>query len=239
MLLNREGAGAAMDPAKTLEMKDHLEKAIALDPEYADAYHLLAFARISIEDKKGAVEAARRAVELNPRNPDYRMNLAQMYALSQQWEGALAVLKTLEKSDVPEVVDRAEDFQARVEAMREYAQRGVRVEGYSQGTQTNSPPVGLPPAEADAPPVQSSTTSRAVRFTRGKLIKVDCSAKPEAVLTVTNALKTWKLKVADTGQIVLIGAKSLGCDWTNKEVAVNFRETGAGEGTVVSLEVQE
>jgi tetratricopeptide (TPR) repeat protein len=237
MLLNREG-GDALESGKAQEMSEHLERAIALDPEYADAYYLLAFARVSAGDKAGAIAASRRAVELNPRNPDYRMNLAQMCAISQQWEAALAVLRTLEKSDDPAVVERAEDFKVHVEAMREYAQKGARVEGFSRRTETTAP-VGLPPAEADAAAVPPMPKAKEVRFTRGKLVSVDCTAKPGAVLMVTTALRTWKLTVADTGQLVLVGAKKFACNWANKEVGVNFRETAAGEGTVVSLEVQE
>jgi tetratricopeptide (TPR) repeat protein len=236
VLLNREGGGSRMDSSKADEMKGHLEKAIALDPEYADAYYLLAFALVSSDDKKGAIEAARRAVELNPRNPDYRMNLAQMYAFSQQWEGAITVLRTLAKSSDPLVVARAAQFQSQVEAMQQYAKQGAGIEVFSRRTGAVAAP--MPPAEEEEPATPPMTSARAVRFTRGKLVSVDCSAAPSALLTVATALKTWKLRVANTRQVVLIGAKSFGCDWANKNVAVNFRETGADEGSVVSLEVQ-
>jgi tetratricopeptide (TPR) repeat protein len=235
MLLNRESGGSEVESSKAKEMKVHLEKAIALDPEYADAYYLLAFARVSSDDKEGAIEAARRAVELNPRNPDYRMNLAQMYALSQQWDGALTVLRTLSKSSDPEVVARAAQFQSQVERMKEFEEQGAGIEVFSRRTRS----VEKEEAESGGPEGRAPIASaQAVRFTRGKLVSVDCTAKPSAVLTVTTALKTWKLKVANTGQLVLIGAKGFACDWSNKNVAVNFRETGVGEGTVVSLEVQ-
>lgn len=236
MLLNRESEGSEVDSSKAQEMKAHLEKAIALDPEYADAYYLLAFARVSSDDKKGAIEAAHRAVELNPRNPDYRMNLAQMYALSQQWDGAITVLRTLSKSNDPEVVARAAQFQSQVERMKEYEEQGAGIEVFSRRTRS----VEKEEAESAAPEATSAPIAgaQAVRFTRGKLISVDCTGKPSAVLTVTTPLKTWKLKVANTGQLVLIGAKAFACDWSNRNVAVNFRETGAGEGTVVSLEVR-
>ncbi len=237
MLLNRESGGTEVELSKAQEMKAHLERAIALDPEYADAYYLLAFARVSSEDKKGAIEAARRAVELNPRNPDYRMNLAQMYAFSQQWDSAVAVLRTLAKSNDQQVVARAAQFQSQVETMKQYAQQGAGIEVFSRRTRS------LETAESESSSTEEQqptpiASGRAVRFTRGKLVSVDCSAAPSALLVVTTALKSWKLKVANTGQLVLIGAKSFACDWSNRNVAVNFRETGTGEGTVVSLEVK-
>ena len=77
-----------------------------------------------------------------------------------------------------------------------------------------------------------------VRFVKGKLVNVDCSASPQAVLTVTAGAKSLKLHVHDSGHVIVIGADELSCDWKNKTLAVNYRERPDGEGDVVSLEVQ-
>jgi hypothetical protein len=37
---------------------------------------------------------------------------------------------------------------------------------------------------------------------------------------------------------VVIGADQISCDWKNQKVAVNYRQTGEGQGDIISLEVQ-
>ncbi len=77
-----------------------------------------------------------------------------------------------------------------------------------------------------------------VRFLKGKLVSVDCSAAPQAVLTVTSGARSLKLHVRDAAHVIVIGADQLSCDWKNKSLAVNYRERPDGEGDVVSVEVQ-
>jgi hypothetical protein len=75
-------------------------------------------------------------------------------------------------------------------------------------------------------------------YIKGVLVAVDCSAPPTALLTVTSGGKTWKLKVADSSRVVLIGADKFSCSWSHKNVALNFSPTSADEGKVISLELQ-
>jgi hypothetical protein len=70
------------------------------------------------------------------------------------------------------------------------------------------------------------------------LTKVDCSAAPTAVLNIAAGKKTWKMNVADRKHIVVIGADSFSCEWTNQKVSVNFRATAENEGSVLSVEIQ-
>jgi len=77
-----------------------------------------------------------------------------------------------------------------------------------------------------------------VHFIKGHLIAVDCSAAPQAVLTVGSGTKSVKVHVRDTAHMILIGVDQFSCDWKNKNVAVNYRDRGDGEGDVVSVELQ-
>jgi len=36
----------------------------------------------------------------------------------------------------------------------------------------------------------------------------------------------------------VIGADTFSCDWKDQKVAVNYRQTGEGEGDLISLELQ-
>ena len=77
-----------------------------------------------------------------------------------------------------------------------------------------------------------------LRFLKGKLMNVDCSAAPAAVLTVMSERKTWKMRVADSTHVIVIGADKFSCGWTNQRVALNYRETSDGEGNVATVEIQ-
>jgi hypothetical protein len=77
-----------------------------------------------------------------------------------------------------------------------------------------------------------------MRFLKGKIATVDCSASPGAAITLVAGGKTSKLHVKDTGHVIVIGANSFSCAWKNQSAAVNFRENGDADGDVVSIEVQ-
>ena len=76
------------------------------------------------------------------------------------------------------------------------------------------------------------------RFVKGKVVKVDCAASPEAVLSVTAGSKLLKLHVGNRKHVVVMGADEFSCAWANQSVAVNYRETAEGTGEVVSVDVQ-
>jgi hypothetical protein len=38
--------------------------------------------------------------------------------------------------------------------------------------------------------------------------------------------------------MILIGADQFSCAWNKQKVAVNYRETGADSGSIISLEIQ-
>ncbi|HTF45791.1 MAG TPA: hypothetical protein VK641_17930, partial [Terriglobales bacterium] len=76
------------------------------------------------------------------------------------------------------------------------------------------------------------------KFLKGTITAVDCSAPPSAVLTVASGTRTWKMKATDSTRMILIGADQFSCAWNKQKVAVNYRETGADSGSIVSLEIQ-
>jgi hypothetical protein len=75
-------------------------------------------------------------------------------------------------------------------------------------------------------------------FLKGKLVAVDCSTAPQAVLTVTSGAKSVKLHIRDSAHMVLIGEDQFSCDWKNRNVAVNYHKRADGDGEVFSVEMQ-
>lgn len=79
---------------------------------------------------------------------------------------------------------------------------------------------------------------RPIHYLKGKLISVDCSQPPAAVVTFSSGVKTLKLKTPDYKSLTLIGADTFSCAWANRQVSVNYKAAGLSDGDLVSLEVR-
>jgi tetratricopeptide (TPR) repeat protein len=241
LLLNEEG-GFATDPEKIAFMKKELQASIALDSSFADAYALLAFAQSSSGDHDQALASLKKAIELNPRNDSYQFNLAVMYLSQQKLDDGIALLTALQSSATPEIALRAastlREAQAVKANMLRAAESSNRTEPVRVSTNENAVRGEAGAVNHDEPTPVLIRNTEPPKFLKGKLLSVDCSAQPSALLTVLAAGKTWKMNVSDTHRAVVIGADNFNCSWTNQKIALNYREAGDGQGSVVSIELQ-
>lgn len=210
-------------------MTSELKTAIALDPDFADAYMQLAFAKARSRDIAGALVSAHKAISLNPQNQGYYFNLADLYMQDRQTDHAVTVFRALAKSSDPVIAQRASAALDEVEEI-EKATQAMRSAPLEVST-------GQAP-EASAPTDVTAGSPGGIRFLKGTIVAVDCSSSPKAVLTVSSTGKSWMMQVADTRRVLVMGADRFSCNWNKQKVAVNFRETGEGTGSVVSLEIQ-
>ena len=237
------------DPETAAAMTKELETATKLDPEFADAYSMLAFAQMNSGAKDAALQSALKAVTLNPRNEIYRYNAAQICIGAGKLDDAIKILKFLAASGGPEVAARSSQSLQDVERFKQEMQAaGSRAVIVQSGT---VPATRLAPDHPSDPQSQGETTARSevpaeaiqansspVKFLKGKLAGVDCSSASAATITVISGAKTWKLHVGDKYHVIVIGADKFSCDWKDQKVAVNYREKSEGEGDLVSLEIQ-
>ena len=89
----------------------------------------------------------------------------------------------------------------------------------------------------DRPPPPPQIDRRPIQYAKGKLISVDCSHAPAAILTVAVGAKSIKLRTPDYKALTLVGADQFSCAWTNQSVSVNYRAGAGAEGDLVSLEL--
>jgi tetratricopeptide (TPR) repeat protein len=238
LLAQKEGGLASGDSGRLAQMQKSLEKSVTLDPEFADAYAVLAFTYMAQSNYEQALKTMKKAVLLNPRDEQYAFNLAQMYLANRKADPALAILQQLKTSSNPEVVERASQSFAQAQDFKRAMQASP--ESRSQPEQ----PLASEASEASGRPTTAEPEPSApnqsppLRFLKGKITSVDCSSPPGTALTVLSGTKTWTLKVRDRGHVVLVGADSVSCAWKNQAVAVNYRATGDASGDVVSIEVQ-
>ena len=228
MLMARQsGDGGGAD---LTAITKELETAISLDPEFADSYAMLAFAQSTGGDRAAAIASMQKALAINPRNESYLVNLANIYLANREPEKAKTVLQSLRTSDNPQLaarieamLEQIEEYQSMVEAAATSRTMEVRTESepHEVVVATAAPPKPVP-----------------AKFLKGVLTAVDCGSEPAAVLTILSGSTTWKMTINDRNHVVLIGADEFSCSWKKQKVAVNYRETGTGLGSVISLELQ-
>jgi tetratricopeptide (TPR) repeat protein len=219
-------------------MQNELEKSIKLDPDFADAYSLLAFAYMSRGKREQAGAVLLKAIELNPRNEQYRFNLANLFLDSQKFDEAISVLRMLQSSGDPQIVSRSTEELAQVQRYKEQARAAAQPS--TQSIAGESLMVRTPSAPSEPEPGTPHVTGviGAAKFLHGKLLSVDCSAPPAATLTILAGSTTWSMRAANSNKAIVIGADQISCDWKNQKVAVNYRETGDRQADIISLEVQ-
>jgi tetratricopeptide (TPR) repeat protein len=237
LLLNRRSDMSNQD--RMGEMKKECETAVALDPKLADAYALLAIAQLASGEREKALTTMKKAVELSPRNESYQFNLANFYVMEQKKEEAARIFRELANSHDPEIVTRANFELERLENSRPELELVRDPVPPSKGPVEQEPFRGpKPPPDESAPAPTVLPPPAPVHFLKGKLTEVDCSASPQAVLTILTGSKTRKMYVKNSESILVIGADRFSCDWKNVKVAVNFRDRSDGEGDVMSIELQ-
>src|SRR5205807_6355947 len=79
-------------------MMQDLRAVLEWYPEFADAYDLMAIARMEGGGPVAAMQAERAAMQLSPRNQQYVYHMAEIYVADKKWEAARALLGRLKVS---------------------------------------------------------------------------------------------------------------------------------------------
>ena len=228
--LNLEVTGRS--PQNAL-MKKELQAAIALNPEYADAYNLLAVAQAAEDDYAAATASENNAYHLSHKEI-YALNLAYFYLRQRKWDDAEKLLLSLGNSSDPFIAAAARKNLERLETYRKYA-RDPEVPRAAASVPAERPQ-NRDDSQQPAATAGTPTPVPVLDFANGKLVAVDCSDANGATLTIVIGKKPWKLRTANRNKLILINADAFSCDWRDRSVAVNYRKTGDEEGSLVTLE---
>jgi hypothetical protein len=224
-------------------MMQDLRAVLEWYPEFADAYDLLASARREGGGPVAAMQAERAAIELSPRNQQYVYHLAEIYVSDKKWIAARALLELLKTSSNAQVAAAAGEQLTQLANEQKYGLSPATAASASKLSKPSSP---FDVLEQDAAKraateqaAQSGTADkRPTKFFEGRLVDVDCSQSPAAVLTVSSGSAVLKLRTADYKSVLLIGADTFSCEWNNRSVSVNYKSRGISDGDLVSLEVR-
>jgi tetratricopeptide (TPR) repeat protein len=216
------------------------------EPDFAEAYNMLALARLQGGGVHSAIEAIKVAIKLSPRSEQYLLNLAQIDLAGKQWDDATSLLERLKDSSNLQIAQTARKNLEDLPTLKKYGV--VPQQNVAQTPQTGpaTPVQSVPEHDAEdvssgqgeAAPSEPVPDRRKVQFVRGRLIKVDCSQNPVAILTVRTNSRTLRLRTENYKSLLLVGADEFSCDWTDRAVVANYKPGGRADGDVVSVEVQ-
>jgi tetratricopeptide (TPR) repeat protein len=239
-------------------MMQDLRAVLDWNPEMAEAYSMLAMARVEGGGVNSAMEAMRAAIQLSPRNEGYLLNMAQIYMAGKKWDAAMGLLDRLKVSQDPQIARAARKNLEDLPTLKKYGlmpQQTVTAAkaeiSPSAVTKPGAPSKSVTAnkdeqeeedeATAEKQPVSAQPPApdkRAVKFVKGKLLRVDCTSPPAAVLTVAIGTKMMKLRSENYKSMTVIGADQFSCDWKNLPVSANYKAGGKVDGDLVSLEIQ-
>jgi len=265
-LVRRAQAQAGEQGTEALpNMMQDLRLVLNWDPEFAEARSMLAMAQLEGGGVHGAMDTMRAAIQLSPRNQTYLLNMAQIYMAGKNWDAATALLDRLKTSSDAQVAKSAREQLEGLPMLKKYGvmpqseSKPAAAAAPSTSSSTSSPAASSASAKPAAPKAQTQNPQpdedagdgrpeqppgppqidkRSINFLKGKLIAVDCSQAPVAILTISAGAKLLKLRTEDYKSLTLIGADAFSCGWKGRAVAVNYRAGGKADGDLVSLELE-
>jgi tetratricopeptide (TPR) repeat protein len=236
-------------------MMESLHIVIDEYPDFAEAYNLLGWARLTGGGGNAAVEAMKMAVQLNPRNEEYQLRLARAFLAAHKFDDATSTLERLKLSQTPEIAKAAKKDLNDLPFLKKYGispdaettPNGAKDNGKTETDTPKTAAVNKQTArdedesaeEGSAKPssAEPEIDKRPVKFLKTTLVSVDCSQPPGAVLALAQGNGTLKLRTKNYKSAVVIGAPQFSCAWKNIPVNVNYRASGKLDGDLVSIEI--
>jgi tetratricopeptide (TPR) repeat protein len=234
-------------PSYPALIEGEMQRAVKVDPDFAEGYRLLAWSRIQQTKAASALEAAKSAVALRPSDESVLQELGDLYEAARQWDNAEYVFHHLRNSDDPAIAKYATD-ELVVMAKRKRGEYVAPKESEQEATSQVPATVARTQSSEEELPAELPPDTRPSKFVKGILSAVNCDSKG-AVLTLLVPAKTkarvMRIKVADRAQAVLVGADTFSCEWKGVKAAVNYKAGAApgtksdADGDLVSLEVEQ
>jgi tetratricopeptide (TPR) repeat protein len=207
--------------------------------QVAEAYHMLAMARVEGGGVQSAVQSIQTAVRLNPRSEKYLLDMARVYMAAKKWDDAITLLERLKSGSNPQIASAAKQNLDDLPTLRKYGLLPQHVQEAPKAVAKKSAkPVVANEEPLPERPVVPEVDRRKTEFLKGRLVTVECIHPQIAVVTISTGSKRIRLRTEDYKSLLLIGADEFSCDWSGRPVSVNYKPGGKSDGDLVSLEVQ-
>jgi len=105
------GPSVTYTPELAAKIRDHLQKAIALRPDYPEPYNLLAFVSLATGDNlESAIASLKQILSASPGRHDFAFTLAQLYARAGDYKQARQMLEQIAKSNADDELRQASEM---------------------------------------------------------------------------------------------------------------------------------
>lgn len=144
---------AGYRPEVAAKIREHLEKAISLRPDFPEPYNLLAFLTLSTGEKLDEVtESLRRVFAASPGRHDTAFMLAQLLLRKNEFKTARELLEQVKKSNADE--NTKQHVETLLVQLRGVEQETARYEGLrKRATAKQADEEDSPPPKSNPPPV--------------------------------------------------------------------------------------
>jgi tetratricopeptide (TPR) repeat protein len=207
-------------------------------PDFAEAHSLLGVGRVEGGGITSAIQAEQAAIRLNPRREQYQLILARIFTEAKKFDAARALLDHLKLSSDPQAAAEAKQQLKDLESTQKYGISPERARAQAQSAADEAARVAKEEGENQRP-AEAPPDKRPILFAKGRIVSVDCSNDPAAVVTFTTGNRTLKLHSPDHAKVIVMGEDQFSCRWEGVRAQANYK-AGAkpGDGDLVTIEVQ-
>lgn len=198
-------------PEVVAKIRNHLQKAIALRPDYPESYSLLAFVSlVTGEGVDEAIASMKRVLSISPGRRDFTFMLAQLYLRKKDYKTARSFLEQVAQANASQ-----EQRQEAEELLKHISNYETARAQYEEAKKRSSEPVAVTTgtdSAQNAPQQQADPSSylREVLRTpqagetqvQGTLVKIECAAKG-IVFVVQTATGLLRLRTATFNDITI------------------------------------
>jgi tetratricopeptide (TPR) repeat protein len=228
VILSRAGraegpTNTPLPPEVATKIREHLQKAIALRPDFPESYNLLAF--LSLLTGQGvdeSIASMQRLLSISPGEQEYVYMLGQLYLRKEDYKMARELLEVVVKSNAEEQIRRHADQLLKEISLHEAEKSRIEELKRAAAKAGEREPVvvyGPTPIKAKDAPTDPSSYLREVLRAPGAgetqlqatLVKIECEAKGIVfVVQTANALLRLRTESFDNIEITTYDPKVAG-----------------------------
>jgi len=148
-------------PEVAAKIREHLQKAIALRPDYMESYNLLAFVSlVTGENLDAAIASMKQALNVAPGRHDFSLTLAQLYARTGDFKQARQILEQIAKSDAQDHIRQASEIMLKqVQTIEENKARYEEAKKLATENKNRAPGIVTVSSDPSGAPAASSASS--------------------------------------------------------------------------------
>jgi tetratricopeptide (TPR) repeat protein len=197
-------------PELAAKVRKHLQKAIALRPDYPESYRLLAFiSLVTGENLDESIVSLKRILNTSPGRHDLTYMLGQIYLRKGDYKAARAMLEQVIKSDIEQQTRKhSETLLAQLNSIEQGVfqyEAGKQSQGAENTFNPDTTPASQPAQNDPSLYLREALRKPAAGETQlqGKLVRIDCDPKG-IVFVVQTAAGLLRLRTASFDNIVLM-----------------------------------